>query len=103
MESLVKVINREAHNTYHDRRDLLETIFDLLLSEPDRSYLMRIVSEKAGVRTTTLYSWRKRVKADPTWRLSRDLFSENLRIFPDDVKQTIASFLRVGFLAPCTN
>jgi hypothetical protein len=90
MESLVRVIKREAHDTYYDRRDLLEPIFDLLLSESDRSYAMRIVSEKTGVLTTTLYAWRERVKADPTWRPSRDHFSENRRIFPDDVKQTIA-------------
>jgi hypothetical protein len=77
MESLVTVIKREAYNTYYDRPDFLEPIFDLFPSEPDRWYVMRIVSEKPGVRTTILYSWRERVRADPTWEPSRDHFSEN--------------------------
>jgi hypothetical protein len=60
---------------------------------------MRIVSEKTGVRTTTVYSWRERVSVDASWRPSKENFSEKPQIFPDDVEQTIANFLRMNFLA----
>jgi transposase-like protein len=99
MASLVRVIKREVYNLYYNRPHPMEPIFDLFLSEPDRSYVMRTISAKTGVRTTTLYFWRERVRADPTRRPSRDLFSENRRIFPDDVKQTIVQFIQVNFLA----
>jgi hypothetical protein len=99
MELLVREFKPEAYNTYYDRPDLLEPIFDLLLSEPNRLYAMRIVSAKTGVRTTTLYSSDERIRADPTWRPSRDRFSESRRIFPDEIEQTSAQFIRVNFLA----
>jgi hypothetical protein len=49
VESLVRVIKREAYKSYYDRLDLLEPIFKSFLSEPDRSYPMGIVSEKLGL------------------------------------------------------
>jgi hypothetical protein len=82
MESLVRVTKREAYNIHYDRPDVLQPIFDLFLSEPDRSYAMCIVSEKNGVRTTSLYSWRERVRADPTWRPREIIFPRTGEYFP---------------------
>jgi hypothetical protein len=46
-----------------------------------------------------LYSWREQVRADPSLRPSQEHFSEDRQIFPDDVKQMIANFLRMNVLA----
>jgi hypothetical protein len=60
---------------------------------------MRIVSETAETPATTFYSWPERVRVDPSWRPSKEHFSENQRLFPDDIEQTIAIFLRMNCLA----
>jgi hypothetical protein len=56
MEGLVRLVRPEDDDTYFNRPELLEPIFALVLTEPDQPYLMRIVPEKTGIRSTTLYS-----------------------------------------------
>lgn len=56
MEGLVRLIRPEDYDTYFNRPELLEPIFGLFLTKPDQPYLVRIVSEKTGIRSTTLYS-----------------------------------------------
>jgi hypothetical protein len=99
MDTLARVIKRDAYNRYFQHPELLEPIFQFFLTEPDRSYAMRIVSEKTGVRLKTLYSWRERVQADPDWRPSKDHFASNRRFFSEEIEQHMAQFIQINFIS----
>jgi hypothetical protein len=98
MDALVPVVRRHAYNSYHDHPELLDPIFDLFRTEPDGHYLMRDVSRATHVPATTLYAWREHSRLAPSWRPSRDHFSENRRIFPEEVEDLMAQFIRTNFV-----
>jgi hypothetical protein len=60
IKPLVRVVKAEVYNKYYNKPDLLAHIFNLFLTEPGRSYLMRIRADLSSYATS--YSGRKRVK-----------------------------------------
>jgi hypothetical protein len=100
MAELCRVLKRRRYATYYSHPELLEPIFDLFLGGDDGSYAMRDVANQTNVPIRTLYSWRERVRVDTTWRPSNEHFAENARVFPDDVEQTMANFVRINFVEP---
>jgi hypothetical protein len=56
MDALVPIFLRRAYNSYYQKPELLEPIFELFGTEADGQYLMRDVSQKTHVPITTLYS-----------------------------------------------
>jgi hypothetical protein len=97
MDALIRSVRRQAYNCHYENPELIEPIFQLFLAEPDRAYAIQLVSRKTGVPLTTLYSWRERVRADREWRPSKDHFSTNRRILPDEIEELIARFVRINF------
>jgi hypothetical protein len=70
-ESIVRAIKRETYTTWYDSPELMESIFDLFVTQIARSHATRIVSEKTGVRTLAL----GRACVDPAWTPSKGRFS----------------------------
>jgi hypothetical protein len=60
---------------------------------------MREISDETYIPLKTLYTWRDRVKEDPTWRLSPLRFQVNPRIMDDDIETMIAQYLRDNFVS----
>jgi hypothetical protein len=100
MTDLCLVVKRRRYTAYYSSPELLEPIFNLFLRDDDAGYAMRDISQQTNVPITTLYSWRERVRVDPTWRPSKEHFTENSRVFPDDIEETIANFIRINFVQP---
>jgi hypothetical protein len=100
MDDVSVVVKRHAYQRYFKDPELLEPIFHLFLTQDDSTYLMREVHARCNVPITTLYSWRERVRADPDWRPTREHFSENRRILPDEIEAIIADYIRVTFVEP---
>jgi AraC-like DNA-binding protein len=57
MEALQPVVLRHSDNSYDQKPELIEPIFELFRREADGQYLMRDVSQKTHMSITTLYSW----------------------------------------------
>jgi hypothetical protein len=93
MEHLVQVVARRSYNRYWDRPDIIEPIFQVFLTQPDRTYSMQSMHEKTGVPLTTLYSWREQVRAHDDWRPSHSLSEMRNRALPDEAETIIAQFI----------
>jgi hypothetical protein len=63
MENLVQVVAQGPDNRYWDKPEFTEPIFQLFLTQPDRTYSMKSVHDKTGISVTTLDSWREHVRA----------------------------------------
>jgi transposase len=99
MDALTRVVPRHAYNSYTNRDELIEPVFQLFLTADDGTYLMRDVAKTTNVPLTTLYSWRERIRVDPDWRPSSSRSAQNARELPDEVEEIIASFLRINFIS----
>jgi hypothetical protein len=80
MEELVPIVFRAAYNCHWNKPELTESIFQLFLNHPDRTYSMPSVHARTGVRLTTLYSWREQVHAHAEWRSSHEYFEMTNRV-----------------------
>jgi hypothetical protein len=61
---------------------------------------MAKVQSMTKVPLRTLYARRERIRVDPEWRPTAQHFSENARVFPDEIEEHMANFILVNYVDP---
>jgi hypothetical protein len=82
MQAFSVLGKRGRYNAYYQHLEMLEPVFHLFPTEPDANDVLHDVSSRTKDPLTTLYSWRKAIRTQPTWRPARDHFSLALRALP---------------------
>jgi hypothetical protein len=58
---------------------------------------MAKVQSITKVPLRTLSAWRERIRVDPEWHPTAEHFSENARVFPHEIEEHMANFMRVNY------
>jgi hypothetical protein len=61
---------------------------------------MAKVQSITKVPLRTLYAWSERIRVDPEWHPTAEHFSENARVFPDEIEEHMANFILVNYVDP---
>jgi hypothetical protein len=65
----------------------------------DSSYRMREIRDITNVPISTLYTWRERVRQDPSWRPDPARFTANPRAIEDALEAKMAQYLQDNFVS----
>jgi len=94
---LQPIILRRRYSCFKNPSYKIESVFLALADENNNKSIAQIARE-TNICVTTLYSWDKNLKKDPTWRPLKKHYSESHKVFPLESELNIADYINTNYI-----